>query len=633
MGDAEDLVTLSRRLELLLGCPPLVRLNGKRPLDADWPVGPRTDPDTWRDRLSNHRANVGMVCGAGILALDFDRYRPAGAETLRTLEDLGWVPADTVRAHTGGGGLHVLLRYDPAVWEVGCGSFDGVRLSDGTTLPGGAEWRGSGGQIVVDPSVHASGRPYVWEDGCAPWETTLAWADSELLAAVGAVPAVLAAGSGYRRGGWSTYDPSELDRVSAEAVAVLTEHFGAHGPVLHHDRTVGVYASVTRPGKPADGSTSATVGYSRPGHVHVWSTNWERLPARAYSLGELRQIAGLDPSAGIDVPRAERWALVPLLKVRSRLQVWLWKERLPAHQFTLAAGQEKLGKSTALIWVAARLTRGQLPGDLEGTPANVVYVSAEDSADLVIKARAVAADADLARLYVLNPESPDVFELGDVVGVDPALVVFDPISAFIHIRGNNSHDEIAVRQGLMPFDALAAQHGIAVAGVRHVGKDRQRDSAYDAVLGSRAWTAAARAILFFTPDAEHKDRSGGLIFPRGNLAAAGTGSRYRLDVVKVALDDGNVGDTPLYVAEGETSISLEEALGPADDATAAGEAKRFLTAALADGPRKAAEVLQAADDEGIAGTTLRRAAKDLRVIIRREGFGKGSEVWWSLPTT
>jgi RecA-family ATPase len=84
--------------------------------------------------------------------------------------------------------------------------------------------------------------------------------------------------------------------------------------------------------------------------------------------------------------------------------VWLWNNHLPAGQLVMAAGYEKLGKSTALIWIGARLTRGDLPVDFQGEPLDVCYVSAEDDAAHILKPRIVAAGADVDRFYVLNPD-------------------------------------------------------------------------------------------------------------------------------------------------------------------------------------------------------------------------------------
>lgn len=165
--DAEiDLVRISLWTEQELGVPPLIRLAGKAPLDRDWPNGPRIDPDVWRAKLVGHKGNVGALTGGGNVVYDFDLYKPEGTETYRMLAASGLLPP-TVACTTGRGGLHLWYDYDPAEVEVGCGSFAGVIIPNGRPLPGGAEWKGDGGFVVVPPSV--TDGPYIWEDGL--WET------------------------------------------------------------------------------------------------------------------------------------------------------------------------------------------------------------------------------------------------------------------------------------------------------------------------------------------------------------------------------------------------------------------------------------------------------------------------------
>ncbi len=112
------------------------------------------------------------------------------------------------------------------------------------------------------------------------------------------------------------------------------------------------------------------------------------------------------------------------------------------------------------------------------------------------------------------------------------------------------------------------------------------------VMGSKAWAAAARALLLFTPDRENENRQGGLIYTRGNLAAPTAGLRYRLDQKVVRFDKAiprpstgelvTEGVVNLFVPEGATGISLDEALGPKDQATSRLESEAFLLARLAD---------------------------------------------------
>ena len=83
-----DRVQLSHQYEARLGCPPLIRINGKAPLDQQWSAGPRRDPDLWRARLQDHAGNVGLLTGAGLFVVDVDLYVDGAEDTLDDLFDM-----------------------------------------------------------------------------------------------------------------------------------------------------------------------------------------------------------------------------------------------------------------------------------------------------------------------------------------------------------------------------------------------------------------------------------------------------------------------------------------------------------------------------------------------------------------
>lgn len=95
-------------------------------------------------------ANIGMPTGAapGLLVVDVDP-RNGGDESLdELLAKYGAFP-NTAEQLTGGGGLHIVLRY-----------FGGPVPK---TLAPGIDLKGDGGYIVVAPSLHLSGKRYHWE--------------------------------------------------------------------------------------------------------------------------------------------------------------------------------------------------------------------------------------------------------------------------------------------------------------------------------------------------------------------------------------------------------------------------------------------------------------------------------------
>lgn len=607
MGDTgPELYNLSLRLEARLGVPALICVNGKAALHKRWQVDPFTRPDVVRNRLRRHRGHVGTVMGAGLVGIDLDTYKPEGAETHRMLIELGWLPP-TASQRTQSGGLHLLYRYDPDLWEIGCGDFSKVAGPDGTLFPGGAEWKGTGGYLVV----------YDWD------ETAVTDIHSALVEALGGRCRDRATG------------PTELHPKTLEACALLEEHFGGHHrvPAIGNDGTP--YVKLTRPGKDSSGGSSVSIGERREGTSFFHTPNW--LPfahLQVVDLWELRQMAGVDLGPKIVVPlsSANLRTFVPAAQVRSERLTWLWKDHIPAGQLVLIAGYEQLGKSSAMVWVGARLTRGDLPGDFESQPMDVCYVSAEDDAEHILKPRAEAAGADLDRFYLLNPQpKAEGYSIDAVRELNPGLVVFDPWSVFMPLPvGSSGNDEIPLRKAMQPFAEMASE-GISVCGVRHFRKGSGGDNPQDVVLGSKAWVAAARATVFFVPDPNYRDEPRGLIFPRGNLTRPVPGTCYRLESTDVALDDSTVDSVPVFTLAGGTTITLDEALGPRQTPSARSEAETFLVEALSGGRVPYETIVAAAGEAGISLMTLRRAKKSLGVTFEYEGAGTDRVTYWLIP--
>lgn len=51
---------------------------------------------------------------------------------------------------------------------------------------------------------------------------------------------------------------------------------------------------------------------------------------------------------------------------------------IPLAKFCMVVGEEGIGKGTILAHLAARLTRGELDGDLHGQPCTVLFLADED---------------------------------------------------------------------------------------------------------------------------------------------------------------------------------------------------------------------------------------------------------------
>lgn len=115
----------------------------------------------WWTRWPN--ANIGVPTGAvsGMVVIDIDP-RHGGNDSLDELEAQHAKLPHTVEQLTGGGGRHL------------CFAHPGVNIKNRAGLKPGIDIRGDGGYIVVEPSLHASGRRYAFELSSLPGEVELA---------------------------------------------------------------------------------------------------------------------------------------------------------------------------------------------------------------------------------------------------------------------------------------------------------------------------------------------------------------------------------------------------------------------------------------------------------------------------
>jgi AAA domain len=336
--------------------------------------------------------------------------------------------------------------------------------------------------------------------------------------------------------------------------------------------------------------------------------------------------AGVLSRPGFDPSRVR---VVRVADVESERVCWLWPGRLPLGKLVVVEGDPGLGKSTVLLDLAARITRGsQMPDGAAGVDAaDVVLLSAEDGVADTIRPRLEAAGGDLDRVHILEavaseggglrpPELPgDCDALRSVVGERGAvLVVVDPLVAFL-AAGVNSWRDHDVRRALHPLAAVAEQARCCIVVVRHLTKGGNLQALYRGG-GSIGIAGAARLVLLVAPDPQDESRRV-LAVVKSNLAVKAESLAYRL-----------VPDPEHDVARvewlGTTSYSADELVRqPPDDEerTALAEAQAFLRDAFPDGPRPAAEVKREARDTGISDRTLERARRSLGIESRRDAFG------------
>lgn len=149
-----------------------VQKKGKRPILDNWTESASSDPDEVKRMLSRHKGNIGVACGPGSNLAVIDVDLPHGEETLAKLEaELGKLP-ETLTQRTGGGGRQLFFRYPQGV------TIKNSAGENGKGLGVNVDVRGDGGQCVLPPSIHPSGRTYAWiTKGVPPADLPPAWVE------------------------------------------------------------------------------------------------------------------------------------------------------------------------------------------------------------------------------------------------------------------------------------------------------------------------------------------------------------------------------------------------------------------------------------------------------------------------
>lgn len=352
------------------------------------------------------------------------------------------------------------------------------------------------------------------------------------------------------------------------------------------------------------------------------------------------------PGAG-----ARKLVMVNLADVQPRPVNWLWPGRMALGKLTVLAGEPGLGKSFLTLDIAARVTRGMAWPDKPdgGNPAgSVVLLSGEDDVADTIRPRLDAAGADVRRVsaiqgfeYQANADGPlkrdffnlerDLPELERAIKASPncRLVIIDPVACYM--GDTDSHKDAAVRGLLGPLADLASRLNVAVLTILHLNKAEGR-SALHRVTGSGAYVAAARSAWLVAMDKANRERRLFLEI-KNNIAPHADGLAFSMADSDVMLCDGNP-VAKLCWETGIVTLTADDALNAdpkTDQPTARDEAVDFLSEQLAGAAIMQRIVADAAKEEGISDSALRRAKKCLGVESRKLWYGRNARTFWTMP--
>ena len=337
---------------------------------------------------------------------------------------------------------------------------------------------------------------------------------------------------------------------------------------------------------------------------------------------------------------------------------WLWPGRFAIGKIGVIAGLPDEGKGQILCYIAGRITRGQTWPIAEGRSrcGNVIILSAEEDPGDSLRPRLEAAGADTERVTLIKM----VRELGEdgqpkkrmfsfvtdlpalrqkIVALGNVVAVFiDPITAYLGVDEMDSYRDTDVRAVLGPLKELAEEMRISVISVMHFNKKVDITNALLRVSNSLAFVGLPRHVYAVVHDADNERT---LFLRAKNNDVAKSDSQtlsFRFEEKETGFDEklGMSIRAPHIVWDSEyVDISATEAMQAASENKSPAkkdEAKNLLLALLADGQ----EVLQTEIEETAAGhfisqRTIRRAAKDLKIIPQKDRSSPKGGWYWALP--
>lgn len=447
---------------------------------------------------------VGIVTGAvsGIFVIDVDEGpgKP-GNETITNVQMIHGDLPFTVQARTGGGGLHVILRHPRDIW---------VTTAKNVLGPG-VDVRGDGGFIVASPSLHESGRYYLWDETSHPRTTPIADAPAWLVELIetpppdaqGRRPASTGTGEIVKDAWGKVVDGRERHMVGIICGVIAT-----------HLRDCGLLPSVEAvltEAWPSYERTTRARGISleedgrglslmrqRTGHFlrRAASGKWRVAPPFPESP------AGTPPGQMRDIPsRPSRIRLLSLAELRALPPPeWLIHGLVPEKSLVVPYGPPKSGKTFIVLSAGLHIAAGMPWFGHAVKQGAVVYIAGEGTGGISIRVQAMCAVYGISEdvpfwvvpVAVNFSDKNAIQQLSDAIRatvgtIRIAMIVVDTLARAMPGADENSAQEVGLV--IAACDGLKEEFECTVAPVHHEGKDSNRGARGTSALRG-AWDAA-----------------------------------------------------------------------------------------------------------------------------------------------
>ena len=288
---------------------------------------------------------------------------------------------------------------------------------------------------------------------------------------------------------------------------------------------------------------------------------------------------------------------------------WLIYPFIPYGKITIIQGDPGEGKTTLVLQIIARLTKGEaIMNEKAKQPINVIYQTAEDGLGDTIKPRLLSADADCSKVLVIDDKDTpltmrDVRLEQAIVETKAKLVVLDPIQGFLG-ADVDMHRANKIRPVMKHIAELADKYKCAIILIGHMNKCSMGKSTYRG-LGSIDFQAAARSVLIV---GRIKDEPEIRVVcqTKSSLAPEAKSIAFRL-----SKENG-------FEWIGEYDVTADDLLSGTAKGTKKQAAIDFLEEFVLNGAKPQTEIMKLAKEKGFSEKTVRNAKDELKIKSMRK---------------
>lgn len=308
--------------------------------------------------------------------------------------------------------------------------------------------------------------------------------------------------------------------------------------------------------------------------------------------------------------------MIKMSDVQSQTVDWLWYPFIPYGKLTIIQGDPGDGKTTLVLNIAAKLSKGEgLDSDMKITePVNIIYQTAEDGLADTVKPRLERAEAVCERIMVIDETEKSLSMIDErlenaIKQTGARVLILDPIQAYLG-GGMDMNRANEARDMTKKLGILAEKYKCAIILIGHMNKAAGNKAAYRG-MGSIDFFAVARSVLL-VGRIEGQENTRAVVQIKNNLAAFGNSKAFELTEAGVQW-------------LGDYEITADELLGGVTPKANKKERAKQLIYELAETNNvvKSEDIVNLAEEKGISKRTLENAKKELGIKGKRIG-----EAWY-----